>query len=176
MVTKMVLGLIMDHSVNHQIPDKIQRDLAFGGGGEVSNVHQKGIKVHLLLFHAIMNCIFSISYLLFNFIFSVLAASPHDPIKIMKDELKQQYHRKFSHVSPVPWNQHFIVELENIYTSVKVISVPKGQRGSVHIPDILRYYSLLLINAYRSGTVNSKSFVGKVLLRIKRKFELTYAL
>ena len=29
---------------------------------------------------------------------------------------------------------------------------------------------------YRSGTVNSKSFVGKVLLRIKQKFELTYAL
>ena len=25
---------------------------------------------------------------------------------------------------------------------------------------------------YRSGTVNSKSFVGKVLLRIKQKFEL----
>ena len=31
-------------------------------------------------------------------------------------------------------------------------------------------------NRYRSGTVNSKSFVGKVLLRIKRKFELTYPL
>ena len=29
---------------------------------------------------------------------------------------------------------------------------------------------------YRSGTVNSKSFVGKVFLRIKRKFELTYPL
>ena len=29
---------------------------------------------------------------------------------------------------------------------------------------------------YRSGTVNSKSFVGKVLLQIKRKFELIYAL
>ena len=29
---------------------------------------------------------------------------------------------------------------------------------------------------YRSGMVNSKSFVGKVLLRIKWKFELTYAL
>ena len=29
---------------------------------------------------------------------------------------------------------------------------------------------------YRSGTVNSKSFVGKVFLRIKWKFELTYAL
>ena len=28
---------------------------------------------------------------------------------------------------------------------------------------------------YRSGTVNSKSFIGKVLLRIKQKFELTYA-
>ena len=26
---------------------------------------------------------------------------------------------------------------------------------------------------YRSGTVNSKSFVGKVMLRIKWKFELT---
>ena len=32
------------------------------------------------------------------------------------------------------------------------------------------------ISNYRSGTVNSKSFVGKVFLRIKRKFELTYAL
>ena len=32
------------------------------------------------------------------------------------------------------------------------------------------------ISLYRSGTVNSKSFVGKVLLRIKWKFELTYAL
>ena len=29
---------------------------------------------------------------------------------------------------------------------------------------------------YRSGMVNSKSFVGKVLLRIKQKFKLTYAL
>ena len=29
---------------------------------------------------------------------------------------------------------------------------------------------------YRSGTVNSKSFVGKVLLRIKWKFELINAL
>ena len=29
---------------------------------------------------------------------------------------------------------------------------------------------------YRSGTVNSKSFVGKILLWIKWKFELTYAL
>ena len=31
-------------------------------------------------------------------------------------------------------------------------------------------------NMYRSGMVNSKSFVGKVLLQIKWKFELTYVL
>ena len=29
---------------------------------------------------------------------------------------------------------------------------------------------------YRSGMVNSKSFVGKALLQIKQKFKLTYAL
>ena len=32
------------------------------------------------------------------------------------------------------------------------------------------------VSFYRSETVNSKSFIGTVLLRIKRKFELTYAL
>ena len=36
--------------------------------------------------------------------------------------------------------------------------------------------SVFYLSIYRSGTVNSKSFVGKVFLRIKRKFELTYAL
>ena len=35
-------------------------------------------------------------------------------------------------------------------------------------------YSVL--SDYRSATVNSKSFVGKVLLRIKWKFELNYNL
>ena len=30
-----------------------------------------------------------------------------------------------------------------------------------------------MLNGYRLGTVNSKSFVSKVLLRIKWKFELT---
>ena len=34
----------------------------------------------------------------------------------------------------------------------------------------------VILSLYRSGTVNLKSFVGKVLLRIKWKFELTYAL
>ena len=33
-----------------------------------------------------------------------------------------------------------------------------------------------IVSKYRSGTVNSKSFVGKVLLRIKWKFELINAL
>ena len=37
-------------------------------------------------------------------------------------------------------------------------------------------HTLQFVLNYRSGTVNSKSFVGKVLLPIKRKFELTYAL
>ena len=39
-------------------------------------------------------------------------------------------------------------------------------------PEVITSYQL----NYRSGTVNSKSFVGKVFLRIKRKFELTVAL
>ena len=39
--------------------------------------------------------------------------------------------------------------------------------------DIYIYiYGYGYIYIYRSGTVNSKSFVSKVLLRIKRKFEL----
>ena len=33
-----------------------------------------------------------------------------------------------------------------------------------------------MVTVYRSGTVNSKSFVGKVLLRIKWKFELNQGL
>ena len=36
--------------------------------------------------------------------------------------------------------------------------------------------TIFSVYQYRSGTVNSKSFVGKVFLRIKRKFELIYAL
>ena len=37
----------------------------------------------------------------------------------------------------------------------------------------LTFYSAVRCLMYRSGTVNSKSFVGQVLLRIKWKFELT---
>ena len=41
-----------------------------------------------------------------------------------------------------------------------------------------RNYGFRYVNVsrYRSGTVNSKSFVGKVLLQIKWRFQLTYAL
>ena len=47
-----------------------------------------------------------------------------------------------------------------------------------HITSYFSNYVLPHVNndqelKYRSGTVNSKSFVGKVLLRIKWKFELT---
>ena len=54
-------------------------------------------------------------------------------------------------------------------------------KKNMTVPVFIKTY-LLLVNLpdrtfeYRSGTVNSKSFVGKVLLRIKWKFELTYAL
>ena len=41
---------------------------------------------------------------------------------------------------------------------------------------ILHFRIFFYEQYYRSGTVNSKSFVGKVLLQIKRKFQLNYAL
>ena len=52
------------------------------------------------------------------------------------------------------------------------IDFGKGANGKYLQSDI----RWLPPHMYRSGTVNSKSFVGKVLLRIKWKFELTYAL
>ena len=45
----------------------------------------------------------------------------------------------------------------------------KREKGLVFI--LLRTGTVSKMN-YRSGTVNSKSFVGKVLLRIKWKFKL----
>ena len=44
-----------------------------------------------------------------------------------------------------------------------LVSGPEGDKLSGHLNQI----------TYRSGTVNSKSFVGKLLLRIKRNLELT---
>ena len=59
-------------------------------------------------------------------------------------------------------------------TSQMSIVVPNG---GVHMATaFLRLIITVAAVEYRSGTVNSKSFVGKVLLRIKQKFELTYAL
>ena len=46
----------------------------------------------------------------------------------------------------------------------------------IHVFSVESSFSGEVSSQYRSGTVNSKSFVGKFLLRIKRKFELTYAL
>ena len=42
--------------------------------------------------------------------------------------------------------------------------------GTLPLPLILTLFS---VTDYRLGTVNSKSFVCKVLLQIKRKFKLT---
>ena len=44
--------------------------------------------------------------------------------------------------------------------------------NSVNSVKTFKENSTNLFSWYRSGTINSKSFVGKVLLRIKRKFEL----
>ena len=47
------------------------------------------------------------------------------------------------------------------------------QEDTEKLSSALSYILLLLVElSYRSGTVNSKSFVGKVLLRIKWKFKL----
>ena len=70
------------------------------------------------------------------------------PVKIShKKEGRQRWLHRFHVSRPPPLNQPLDLPLE-----------PTRDYG------------------YRSGTVNSKSFIGKVLLRIKRKFELTYAL
>ena len=49
---------------------------------------------------------------------------------------------------------------------------PRGNQTTWDTPTGKRF----ILFEYRSGTVNSKSFVGKVLLRIKWKFELNYTL
>ena len=58
-----------------------------------------------------------------------------------------------------------------------VLQFTNGRDGpfsgiKVHIEDVTSVFKYSRNIQYRSGTVNSKSFVGKVLLRIKRKFEL----
>ena len=47
---------------------------------------------------------------------------------------------------------------------------------TVTITSLNSEHSMKAKEIYRLGTVNSKSFVGKVLLRIKRKFEFINAL
>ena len=48
--------------------------------------------------------------------------------------------------------------------------------GPVEMQHVWLHYFRHIVGLYRSGTVNSKSFVGKVSLRLQWKFELTYAL
>ena len=54
----------------------------------------------------------------------------------------------------------------------RTMAAPPGQFIALQAINALKE----TITRYRSGTVNSKSFVGKVLLRIKQKFELINAL
>ena len=69
---------------------------------------------------------------------------------------------------------------ETLFIMKKMTSVmPKTLSSDPKTSEILSLLvksdlKFLLLAEYRSGTVNSKSFVGKVFLRIKRKFELTY--
>ena len=82
-------------------------------------------------------------------------SKPDDLDKKEKDKLEQEYGIKC------------IIDLRS----------PKERKHTKETVVTFSEFCFLLRNSkYRSGTVNSKSFVGKVLLRIKRKFELTYAL
>ena len=65
-----------------------------------------------------------------------------------------------------------------IFFISRSIDTTRGLSGLKPIAAQLRCESHYKNNRtmYRSGTVNSKSFVAKVLLRIKWKFELIYAL
>ena len=60
---------------------------------------------------------------------------------------------------------HDVIFIIMLIMSKICIAVAKWERGP--------YQAQLAPNLYRLGTVNSKSFVSKVLLRIKWKFELT---
>ena len=66
----------------------------------------------------------------------------------------------------------FLTNLDTMITSLIVVDVSMGNRFQGNVYVVTHPW----VSRYRSGTVNSKSFVGKVLLRIKQKFELTYPL
>ena len=75
-------------------------------------------------------------------------------------------------------NYEKIMKKLNVNCYSEVLSVHHDFVYSTYIVQISSTYTKisLLFSDYRSGTVNSKSFVGKVFLRIKLKFELHYTL
>ena len=91
-------------------------------------------------------------------------------------------HPLFLYVRLVPvWKiymTNFTLEYTNRIRMVQWIERQNSDQSlwSIFLHTAGTFPSLLSCLHYRSGTVNSKSFVGKVLLRIKWKFELTYAL
>ena len=84
------------------------------------------------------------------------------------------------------WVQSLVKSLNilNFFCWIRIIRIKKKHDHETAVDAtysyafLVKFYSFGIcifasVRKYRSGTVNSKSFVGKVLLRIKRKFELT---
>ena len=60
---------------------------------------------------------------------------------------------------------------DQFYTTLRIVSKSTFSKEKAQT-SLLHTHAHIFGSQYRSGTVNSKSFVGKVLLRIKWKFEL----
>ena len=43
-----------------------------------------------------------------------VSTTGHDVLKTLQDDLRHFYVRSYKHLTPVPWNQHFVVELDKI--------------------------------------------------------------
>ena len=78
------------------------------------------------------------------------------------------YQRYTYHKSAKGSLQHVLKSMNKLTLNEPVMS----QEHAI-LPILNQFYFLFLRNLYRLGTVYSKTFVSKVLLRIKWKFELT---
>ena len=71
------------------------------------------------------------------------------------------------------WGYGGALIFDGLWQANQSSGIPYGAQVNDYLDMFIRDKSQY---GYRSGTVNSKSFVGKVLLRIKQKFKLNYAL
>ena len=69
------------------------------------------------------------------------------------------------HLFNIVYNHHHRTTLNPFLNYTKMVMLMVHVNKSLDVNAVHHF-------SYRSGTVNSKSFVGKVLLRIKWKFEL----